>query len=167
MPRAILAAALKSEIEKGIKKSGSAKNGAGLSGRLEMPTPNKVKIRNAKNADASAVTASAGDTHVVGIGNLRVAIESDGKSWTAQGLEIDYIAQGSDLEDAKKQFEDGLACTIHQHLRIYGNIDSYCRLRPGRSGRKSSTRRQSARGTLRSLYMRSSKRHSASKRLTI
>jgi len=89
----------------------------------KMPTPNKVKIRKAQNANASAITASTGDTHVVGIGNLRVAIETDGKSWTAQGLEIDYIAQGCDLEDAKKQFEDGLACTIHQHLRIYGNID--------------------------------------------
>ena len=88
-----------------------------------MPTLNKVKIRKARNADARAITASDGDTHVVGIGNLRVAIETDGKSWTAQGLEIDYIAQGIDMEDAKKQFEDGLACTIHQHLRIYGNID--------------------------------------------
>jgi len=87
-----------------------------------MPTDN-IKIRKAINADARAITASHGETHVVGIGNLRVAIETDGISWTAQGLEIDYIAQGSDLEDAKKQFEDGLACTIHQHLRIYGNID--------------------------------------------
>jgi hypothetical protein len=88
-----------------------------------MPTNKAVKITKARNANARAITVSASGTHVVGIGNLRVAIESDGKSWTAQGLEIDYIAQGSDLEDAKKQFEDGLACTIHQHLRIYGDID--------------------------------------------
>ena len=71
----------------------------------------EVKIRRAaaKNSPARAITVSTGDTHVVGIGNLRVAIETDGKFWTAQGLEIDYIAQGDDLEDAKKQFEDGLA----------------------------------------------------------
>jgi len=85
----------------------------------------EVKIRRAaaKNSPARAITVSTGDTHVVGIGNLRVAIETDGKFWTAQGLEIDYIAQGDDLEDAKKQFEDGLACVIHQHMRIYGSID--------------------------------------------
>jgi hypothetical protein len=88
-----------------------------------MAKKEMVKIRRAHNANARAITVSASDTHVVGIGNLRVAIETDGKFWTAQGLEIDYIAQGSDLEDAKKQFEDGLACTIHQHLRVYGNID--------------------------------------------
>ena len=84
-----------------------------------------VKVRKARTpGDARAITVSVDDTHVVGIGNLRVAIETDGKSWTAQGLEIDYMAQGHDLEDAKKQFEDGLACTIDQHLRVYGNIDS-------------------------------------------
>jgi len=83
----------------------------------------RATIKKARNVNARAVQMSTSDTHVVGIGNLRVVIESDGKSWTAQGLEIDYIAQGSSLEDAKKQFEDGLACTIHQHLRIYGDID--------------------------------------------
>ena len=90
-----------------------------------MPNNNKPTVRKAKarNSPARAITVSTSDGHVVGIGNLRVAIESDGKSWTAQGLEIDYIAQGADLEDAKKQFEDGLACTIHQHLRIYGSIE--------------------------------------------
>jgi hypothetical protein len=84
----------------------------------------KIRKARARNSPARAITVSAGDTHVVGIGNLRVAIETDGKSWTAQGLEIDYIAQGADMEDAKKQFEDGLACVIHQHMRIYGNIDN-------------------------------------------
>jgi len=90
-----------------------------------METQNKVKTKRVKahNSPAHAITVSSGGTHVVGIGNLRVAIESDGKYWTAQGLEIDYIAQGENLEDAKKQFEDGLACVIHQHMRIYGSID--------------------------------------------
>lgn len=90
-----------------------------------MPNINKPTVRKAKarNSSARAITVSTLDGHVVGIGNLRVAIESDGKSWTAQGLEIDYIAQGDSLEDAKSQFEDGLSCTIDQHLRIYGNID--------------------------------------------
>lgn len=86
---------------------------------------NKPSVRKsrASNSPARAITVSTSDGHVVGIGNLRVAIESDGKSWTAQGLEIDYIAQGDSLEDAKKQFEDGLSCTINQHLRVYGDID--------------------------------------------
>ncbi len=74
------------------------------------------------NAMAFQGTASNGRTHVVGIGNLRVTIVKDGKYWTAQGLEIDYIAQGASVEDVKSQFEDGLAATIQQHLCIYGDI---------------------------------------------
>jgi hypothetical protein len=99
-------------------------------GRLNMPklashkkTGQKAR-KNVAATPAMAIHAKMPDgEHLIGIGNLRVAIESDGKCWTAQGLEIDYIAQGCTLDEAKKQFEDGLACTIHQHLRIYGDIE--------------------------------------------
>lgn len=59
---------------------------------------------------------------MVGIGNLRVKITHDDGAWFAQGLEIDYAAQGSSLEDVKRRFEKGLLATIGEHLRIYGTI---------------------------------------------
>lgn len=77
-----------------------------------------------KSAAAIHQKVSDGKRHVVGIGNLRVAILPEGNFWIAQGLEIDYVAQGTSIEDVKTQFDDGLACTIHQHLQIFGNIDN-------------------------------------------
>jgi hypothetical protein len=71
-----------------------------------------------------------GTKHVVGIGNLRVMIVPDGDFWFAQGMEIDYAAQGSSLADVKKKFEAGLRATIHEHLRIYGNIEKILRVAP-------------------------------------
>lgn len=68
--------------------------------------------------------------HVVGIGDLRVVIVPDGDSWFAQGLEIDYAAQGSSVEDVKKRFEDGLVATIQEHLRIYGDIERILKVSP-------------------------------------
>jgi len=75
-------------------------------------------------------TAEDGTTHMVGIGNLRVVIIPDGDAWFAQGLEIDYAVQGSSVEDSKKQFEDGLAATIQEHLRIYGTIEKLLEVAP-------------------------------------
>ena len=42
--------------------------------------------------------------HLVGIGNLRVLIEKEGNFWFAQGLEIDYVAQGDTMEAVQKEF---------------------------------------------------------------
>lgn len=88
-----------------------------------MSSEVKPRARSKKTSSAMAVHVAGGEHHVVGIGNLRVLIAPDGKYWTAQGLEIDYIAQGESIDDAKKQFEDGLAATIQQHLRVYGDIE--------------------------------------------
>jgi hypothetical protein len=81
------------------------------------------------NTLATAGTAAAihlehkdGVHHLVGLGNIRVVIVRDGKALFAQGLEIDYAAQGSTLAEVKKHFEDGLDATIQQHLKIYGDI---------------------------------------------
>jgi hypothetical protein len=60
--------------------------------------------------------------HLVGFGNIRVIIVPDGEAFFAQGLEIDYAAQGSTVDEAKKHFETGLKATVDQHLKIYGNI---------------------------------------------
>jgi hypothetical protein len=80
---------------------------------------------------ASALQVRDDDgSHIVGIKNIRVAIYPSGKFWIAQGLQIDYVSQGSDPEDAKRTFEDGLAVTIHQYLKIHGDIDKLLRPAP-------------------------------------
>lgn len=78
----------------------------------------------------TAVHAKSGGDHIVGIGNLRVVIVQDEAAWFAQGLEIDYAAQGDSLESVKKAFEDGLCCTIHEHLRVYGTIEKFLKPAP-------------------------------------
>lgn len=69
-------------------------------------------------------------THVVGVGNLRVVLIPDGKYWFAQGLEIDYAAQGDSVEDAQENFQNGLSATIHEHLKVYGTIEGMLRVAP-------------------------------------
>ena len=59
---------------------------------------------------------------IVGIGDLRVVLTQEGNYWYAQGLEIDYVAQGDSLEVAKEHFETGLASTFHENLRIHGTV---------------------------------------------
>lgn len=71
-----------------------------------------------------------GGKHIVGIGNLRVVIMKDGDLWFAQGLEIDYAAQGTSVKDVKKQFGDGLYATLHEHLRVHGNIKGVLKIAP-------------------------------------
>lgn len=81
-------------------------------------------------ATAFHAEMEGGDDHVVGIGNLRVMLFNDDGSWFAQGLEVDYFAQGSTLEDAQKRFQDGLWETIDYHLRIYGDITRVLQVAP-------------------------------------
>jgi hypothetical protein len=91
----------------------------------------KYKFGKGKSAPAAIHTDLPGGQHqAVGIGNLRVFIVPDGKFWFAQGLEIDYAAQGDSVDEAKKNFEEGLEATIDLHLRMYGSIDKILRLAP-------------------------------------
>lgn len=71
-----------------------------------------------------------GAEHVVGIGNLRVMLFNDGDSWFAQGLEIDYFAEGNDLDDVKERFRNGLVATIDYHLKLYGDIGGILQVAP-------------------------------------
>jgi hypothetical protein len=90
-----------------------------------MKLTKKAKPKNkTKAVPAMAVHASDKDGvhHLVGFGNIRVIIIPDGAAYFAQGLEIDYAAQGSTVDEVKKNFEVGLEATIQQHLKIYGNI---------------------------------------------
>jgi hypothetical protein len=86
--------------------------------------------------------ASAKDTHcihledqgkaAVAIWNLSVLIVPDDTFWFAQGLEINYGAQGDSPEDAQNNFQQGLLATIQQHLRMHGNIENLLEFAPSR-----------------------------------
>jgi hypothetical protein len=97
---------------------------------MAAKTKNSAKKKEKVSPTVAFHEAKQDGTHVVGIGNLHVMIVPDGDCWFAQGIQIDYAAQGSTLEDAKVQFEDGLKATIHEHLRIYGNIEKMLRVAP-------------------------------------
>lgn len=73
---------------------------------------------------------SDGITHVVGVKSLRVVLSHDETGWFAQGLEIDYAAAGSSMESAQANFEQGLALTVHEHLKLYGDIEKLLRVAP-------------------------------------
>lgn len=90
----------------------------------------KIKKKSPPHTMAFHGKTTNGMHHVVGIGNLRVVLVPDGQHWFAQGLEIDYSAQGDDIEDAKRKFEIGLQSTVDEHLKIYGNMDKFLKVAP-------------------------------------
>jgi hypothetical protein len=91
-----------------------------------------VHVETSRNATgAVAVHAHAGHSHAVGIGDLRVMIVQEDKNvWFARGLEIDFAEQGTTQEDVQKRFEESLADTITEHLRMRGNIRALLREAP-------------------------------------
>ncbi|MEP7009339.1 MAG: hypothetical protein ABJC13_03370 [Acidobacteriota bacterium] len=86
--------------------------------------------RKAAPTTAFQIETEDGDAHVVGIGNLRVMLFNDDGSWFAQGLEIDYFAQGETLEEVQENFQDGLTATIDYHLKEHGNIQGILQVAP-------------------------------------
>jgi hypothetical protein len=68
--------------------------------------------------------------HLVRFENLSVVLVPDGDNWYAQGIEIDYAAQGKDPSDAREQFEQGLARTVHLHLQVYGDLQRLLKVAP-------------------------------------
>ncbi|HEY2292403.1 MAG TPA: hypothetical protein VGM86_17030 [Thermoanaerobaculia bacterium] len=94
----------------------------------------KNKATGSKGKPARAIAFHAesedGEEHVVGIGNLRVMLFNDSGSWFAQGLEIDYFAEGTSLEDVKDRFRNGLVATIDYHLKLYGDIGGVLQVAP-------------------------------------
>jgi len=69
--------------------------------------------------------ATGASTAIVGVLNLQVILAQQGDFWVAQGVEIDYAAGGTTLEDVQKRFEGGLGQTIQEHLRLYGHLDRF------------------------------------------
>jgi hypothetical protein len=95
-----------------------------------MATKKRKTAKKVKPATAFHAKHKDGLYHIVGIGNLRVVIVPDGELWFAQGLEIDYAAQGNSEADVKKQFEIGLWATIQEHLRVHGSIQNLLKIAP-------------------------------------
>ncbi len=85
---------------------------------------NNAKVFSATHKDGAVahhVDLEDGN-HVVGLGAIKVLIVPDGEYWFAQGLEIDYSAQGDSVQAAQANFEIGLEATIEDHLRVNGDI---------------------------------------------
>ena len=78
-----------------------------------------------KLPEIETVHVKSGDSHVVGIANLKVVLVHEEGSWFAQGLDIAYSAEGNDLDAVKTAFETGFCATIHEHLKVYANLDKF------------------------------------------
>jgi len=70
------------------------------------------------------VPSPDGKFHFVGIGALKVVIMNDSaqNTWVAQGLDIDYAAQGTSVENVKENFQNGLIASIDLHLKAYNSF---------------------------------------------
>jgi len=80
---------------------------------------------------ATIVHAQTEDgTDIVKIDRLRVALMRDGNAWVAQGLEIDYAAEGDSIEEVKRQFQTGLMLTLRENVRVFGHIKNVLRAVP-------------------------------------
>lgn len=91
----------------------------------------KAVVHKETKSGASVFQAASDEGYqVVDLKNLRVAIYPSGRSWIAQAFEIDYVAQGKDIEDVKRAFENGLEATINQHVKVYGHIKNLLRFAP-------------------------------------
>jgi len=71
------------------------------------------------NASIEHAPGDLGD-HVF-VKNLHVLITNDESVWVAQGLELDYAAQGDTLDEVKMAFTDGLFLTINENLKQFGD----------------------------------------------
>lgn len=66
---------------------------------------------------------NGGSAHAVAFDDLHVMIVCDSEAeWYAQGLEIDYLAQGENKEAVQKAFSKGLRATVEEHLKLHGDI---------------------------------------------
>lgn len=61
---------------------------------------------------------------------VRVVIKRDNEFWYAQGVEIDYLAQGNSLDEVKERFKKGLIATIRTHIKKFGSVQKLLRWAP-------------------------------------
>jgi len=98
-----------------------------IAAKSKRSRPPKLK---APKDHAVAFHGNTAEGQVVGIGNLRVLLTQDDDAWFAQGLEIDYAAQGSSIEDVQHRFETGLEATIREHLKVFGGLSRLLKVAP-------------------------------------
>lgn len=60
-------------------------------------------------------------------GMLRAVILQDSScnAYVIQGLEVDYAAQGSTIEEARKNFEYGLAASLFANQKMFNHVDNF------------------------------------------
>ena len=101
----------------------------------EKKTKTTIAAAKGSGSKALAVHKTDGDTHLVGIGSLRVLICKDGNTWFAQGLEIDYAVSGKTIAKAKSNFEIGLKGTVDLHIQMHGGIEQFLKPAPASAWR--------------------------------
>ncbi|MGE0487355.1 MAG: hypothetical protein AB7Q81_24590 [Gammaproteobacteria bacterium] len=62
--------------------------------------------------------------------DLRVVIVRDGDLWFAQGIDIDYAASGTSVEDVKHRFAMGLFKSLIANVDLGGSIDAFLKHPP-------------------------------------
>lgn len=87
-------------------------------------------MKKDKEVGTEALHAQNGDNHIVAVDKLRVLLLKDNGGWFAQGLEIDYAASGSNIDETKTNFETGFCKTVHEHLILHGTIDNLLKVAP-------------------------------------
>lgn len=100
-----------------------------------MSTPDTASdgtLRFATCGDASALHATLPNgINLVGIGNIRVLVRREHENmWIAQGLEIDYCAEGGSKDEAKEAFAQGLELTIRENIRMFSSLDGVLKTAP-------------------------------------
>lgn len=97
--------------------------------RLTRPVAKSHPIRSIKawaseNTKGQAVHIDDGKQHRF-VAILHVVIyqdHEDTKLWIAQSLDVDYVASGRSLEEAKHNFATGLSRMIKRHLEKFGDV---------------------------------------------
>ncbi len=95
-----------------------------------MSTEKMTMATATPKSSAVAIHVTDGATHFVGIGPIKVIICNEDGSWFAQGVDIDYAANGTSLDDVQTNFESGLAGTIDLHIKMYGNLKKFLKQAP-------------------------------------
>ena len=66
----------------------------------------------------------------VACSRLNVVLKRDDEFWYAQGVQIDYVAQGVNIEDVQAKFVEGLAETLLLHAQRFGSVEKVLRWAP-------------------------------------
>jgi hypothetical protein len=101
--------------------------------RKVMASPSKKKKHTSASKKHGTVAFSMkhkDGTGLVGIGNLNVVLLKEDGAWFAQGLEIDYLVQGTTMADVKKKFQKGLCESLHENLKKHGTIKPFLKMAP-------------------------------------